>query len=902
MEGEESDINEDYRFFYMKRTSFYLLLLIFSVQFSMFSELRAQDENAAFYIYQNDGHFDGFFYDEVLKMSYSKTDTAGVEYDVFITQEIVTADSTYRIMLSAIDSVSFVQPEIRMNPKVRDVRKEGMLAYLTARDRNALTLSFSSSTPENLRPKVGDVLVDFDLDEGFSLRVTEINSQGSSLVVKCEDIESIQDIFEQFVTVEQYSADKEGNLVRRRVAGCPELTVSRIRRKEEFNFNLFNFSLSGHLPIYAGNNATVTLDANLAVAANLKASWKFPSTYARLVNGDKDYVGITLTLNNELSAGLTFDGKIGDVFPTGVGEFGKLPLPAAAPIFVIDFGPDGMVRGEIHGKYSFSTPKFKGRVWGRLEFNDWSPSMKFGCGTPPGEREPKEEETAENPWGASFEFNGFVQGGIQFPLKLKTNKLLEKILKCEVGTTVYVGPKLSGVLSADLLADNVYDKYKDSKLSLSYLCADYETKAVMGAFWGSDDTITIADGSLSLLSDIEAYLFPEFSLNVSANKDGSTFTVTPSRNIFFPVGVGIAVYDDDDLVFGKFFDEPYSMNQTRSKYWQFSSDWRKQPKGELFVPIYDLGAGEYVARPRLSILGIPIKASPEKKFEVPGPYIKYKYAEVYCLPGREADKIPVKTNCSNLTLEGGDISGLTYSVRAEYKADPKSNRGLCEFVPDSFPGIGQRFYQGFLKGTFDNEEFSSWGPNIFVTQYGDGEINKLRFSHPLCSKESNGRFGTNYIFMPCSYEISGSDTHVQSSGTQQVGDGSLTWAIELDNMRSLEKSQNNKYVLSSSHRNGSIYHRYEMPNFYQRKNLTFRDHLFARKKTETTGNTEYLVISDVAVETSYKYERVNNNKIITDYNQTVTVTYENGETEDFMFDTPDESEGIELFYVEENKN
>ena len=27
--------------------------------------MQAQTENQAFYIYQNDGHFDGFFYDEI---------------------------------------------------------------------------------------------------------------------------------------------------------------------------------------------------------------------------------------------------------------------------------------------------------------------------------------------------------------------------------------------------------------------------------------------------------------------------------------------------------------------------------------------------------------------------------------------------------------------------------------------------------------------------------------------------------------------------------------------------------------------------------------------------------------------------------------------------------------------
>ena len=80
------------------------------------SSALAQDENAAFYIYQNDGHFDGFFYDQVQKITYSRVDTAGIEWDDYVSQEIVTEDSTYRIMLSAIDSVGFVQPEIKYNP------------------------------------------------------------------------------------------------------------------------------------------------------------------------------------------------------------------------------------------------------------------------------------------------------------------------------------------------------------------------------------------------------------------------------------------------------------------------------------------------------------------------------------------------------------------------------------------------------------------------------------------------------------------------------------------------------------------------------------------------------------------------------------------------------------------
>ncbi len=54
--------------------------------------MQAQQESTAFYIYQNDGHFNGFFYDEVEKISYSFLDTLGIEHDEIVSQEIVTAD------------------------------------------------------------------------------------------------------------------------------------------------------------------------------------------------------------------------------------------------------------------------------------------------------------------------------------------------------------------------------------------------------------------------------------------------------------------------------------------------------------------------------------------------------------------------------------------------------------------------------------------------------------------------------------------------------------------------------------------------------------------------------------------------------------------------------------------
>ena len=139
--------------------------------------IQAQTESQAFYSYQNDGHFDGFFYDEIEKMSFSFLDTLGVEHDEIVSQEIVTADSTYRIMLSAIDSIGFVQPEIKLNPRLHiidyhydpDLNKEyEFWSYLDETDPKNEIYYFRSEMPNALRPKVDDVFASFDIEDGFS--------------------------------------------------------------------------------------------------------------------------------------------------------------------------------------------------------------------------------------------------------------------------------------------------------------------------------------------------------------------------------------------------------------------------------------------------------------------------------------------------------------------------------------------------------------------------------------------------------------------------------------------------------------------------------------------------------------------------------------------------------------
>jgi hypothetical protein len=601
-------------------------------------------------------------------MSYSKIDTAGIEYDVFVTQEIVTADSTYRIMLSAIDSVSFVQPEIKINPRLRDMRKEGMLAYLIQKDEETMTLTFSGSLPESLRPKVDDVLVDFspeDLGNSFGGKVKNVSASGNITVV-CDHLESVHDIYEQYVTVEQYGKDDEGNLVRRRVAGMPEMTIgtfpSSKRHKSEgsVEFNLFNFALSGHYPVYSSpeGDVNISIDADVNVKMDVKAVWDFPMF-------GPDYLGITTTLNNDIGLGFTLDGKINDIYPLGLVPGGGFPVPANMPLFVINFGPDIFIGGDYHAKLNFQTPKFKGKLWGKLEFaGDFStPKMSFGRGTPPGEQEPDlAKEADNNNWSGSIEFNGYEQCGVKTEFSFGASKLLSWALNTKVDFTTYIGPKVSGALNfsiSNVVQDQMsaYNLLKDTKLTFSPISASYSAEATLGTLFSGQKKWTLADGSWNLLGDIDLFLFPEFEvetegegLSYDATRGLLTARVTPSRNIIWPVTVGYGIFKGGKLLETHF---TYEHGDPLPEYSQFNSQWKER---KTFMLKTYTKAGKYEVRPVFKVFGINIIASPAKSVTVPGTFISVSSDSLRVNDqGIATNPITVESNCDQLAVSAGGL-------------------------------------------------------------------------------------------------------------------------------------------------------------------------------------------------------------------------------------------------------
>lgn len=561
----------------------------------------------AFYIYQNDGHFDGFFYDQVKQINYSRYDTLGVEYDKYVSQEIVTEDSVYRIMLSAIDSVSFVQPEIKYAEGVRFMRDEGMLAYyqsISIPDDDSFQLRFSGSMPAALQPKVGDVLSCPDLkdyDEAFVGKVKKVRTEGGDIVVECGYIDDLKDVFEQFITVEQVRnvQTPEGAKTRRRMAG-----INAPKREGNFSdvvlFN-FNTSIEGNISVSDNLKFGIGLNVGFGMTATVAYNISWKDFYIKTVLKDQIAAGFTVSLDGQL-----YDKPDLSALP-GVGalveKFSRIPFPAAFPILYANMVPTPFARVEAHLNVNMSTGvQVKGTSF-MLEIKDKWPYVDMGVNLV-APFLPYEID-GEKSFSINAQINGMAQTGMKFPIEVGTNSWIKKVCSLKAGTTVYAGPKITGQLNFDLMkeTDGMYELMKDTKVDLSLMSIDTEYEAE-GSLWNkktelkSSSSWTFGNYTLNLFPAIEN---TETSL-AGDNLDIVKCKYEVSGEVFLPQTLGFALYskEHENTIYYKklyksvFRDETYFLNTFN--------------KVNLEIP--DVEPGEYRLRPVIkSFLGlVPVYA------------------------------------------------------------------------------------------------------------------------------------------------------------------------------------------------------------------------------------------------------------------------------------------------------
>lgn len=545
----------------------------------------AQTIGEAFYIYRNDGQFNAFFRDEVQSIEYSYYDADSVKYEEIVTQVVITADSVYKIPLAAIDSVGFVQPETILQPNVVQMAQNGLMGYLKAVD--GMTLLFKTTIPNELRPKVDNVLLytDFEsplLKDGFAGKVLKTEMTTDAFRVECDSIYDIFDIFEQLTSIEVIGDDNNA-IARRRIDG--EWNPG----KKPLNFNLgYSHDLS---------------DGEVSLSGSVNGAYAVVLIYN--ITREEQYFNLRINHDWQYSAHLNF--KAGKSFGTLIGPVFSLPairFPAVAPVFKFQIAGAPFVKGEGNMELDFSL---------NSPVQSYVAQVVYNNGTFSGwnHRQPSMEGNMPS-FEAAFSLNGSLQIGYMVDfwlgLDISIKGIAKDFLKLGTGLDLYIGPKLTGDFSMKLGTENpvnYYSTFKDSKFDLSLLTVDYEFFGEAALAGHKTPKGIFCNGTVQSPWNHEWYLMPEFS-DLTIQKDeeelSATISCTPSRDILFPLELGMGIYDEtgklDQLAFEttkyKREDEGYTINQS------FYSLEREK---------------EYEARPMIKILGGEVSAFPTKKFK-----------------------------------------------------------------------------------------------------------------------------------------------------------------------------------------------------------------------------------------------------------------------------------------------
>ena len=452
-------------------------------------------------------------------MSYSKTDLEGEEHNEYVVQEIETKDSLYRIPLAAIDSIGFQQPEIKINPRVRIIERCELKQYLEYEDYgDAGVHLYFNNLPENLTPKVGDILISVPPSEpdepiyyshkGYSCVVDEIetNIANNNITgVHGHYVTDPGEVFEQFITVEDITVDPEGN-VRRRLAGW---NPDKARRSESGGdyATLLDLDFTLNRDFTDPNaNYRIALEAQVGVKYKLRATYDIGLT--------KFYVKLNrhLIVNIEPSAVVALKGE----FMTELDDLVVLPeiiFPAACPIFGVNPYPSFFIKawGEIEARLTF--PKVGLDYGEEITFDSGSlfpisywPSIK-----PSDEVNNSEVIDVAN---GSMKFAGHVQAGVKVGCDVGTANWMQKIIKGNVGFYAYIGPELDAQFEykTDWVEDkevNLYEALKWAEIDAALLSVNIEAKATLGGFWHDTQEKTFLSKNWRFLCDT-TYLVPHF--------------------------------------------------------------------------------------------------------------------------------------------------------------------------------------------------------------------------------------------------------------------------------------------------------------------------------------------------------------------------------------------------------
>lgn len=673
----------------MKRQHIFRGLMAVMLLLSAGQSLMAQE---AFYIYRNDGDFNGFFYDEVKRMNLSKTDFDGVEHDDYVIQEVETEDSLYRIPLVAIDSIGFQQPEIRFSPRFRNLDKMGVTPNVTVDDRWVLIFTFPKGSHHYV-PAVDDVVAGFDEEVygagGLSGKIYEVEDQSDGYYdiyqVLLNPLDSFSDVFEQFISTELVYVDDKGK-TRRRIAGCDEDGMPSATRGsgETGLLNLISFSKNISREWEPKSGVKINLGADLGLTVGLKATYNmgWRRVYIKLEQ-PSDF---KLTPKVGISSSKDFEVEV-----DGVPKFLKsIPFPAACPIFQTLPVPSLVIRGggELSATLTFPSMGFGVKQVYVIDTAAPLPLQYYMTRNASNqEATPDVINTAE----ADITLKGFLQTALKLSANIETCSWFEDLLFCRLGVDFFIGPKVEGQikLSTDFIRSASSTILKDMSLTVTPLSADMEVNATLGYLFKDKENHRLFDANISL-GTAEFRAVPKLTKIECSTTDwqnsvsGGTVTanLTTEGFTFLPTYIGALIFD---------YTNSYSDRQYETLPHFFSSKEKVSTITFDNVPV-----GVYPIFPYMKTLGLEYQADPPEDISIlPKAYVlpaSFTHARVSVSGNYSTDFNPVTIQCSgsngNYSITGtGSHSYNETKDGIIYSGTIKSQLSLTVQMVDGKPHV-----------------------------------------------------------------------------------------------------------------------------------------------------------------------------------------------------------------------
>ena len=544
----------------MKRL--YLIILLAAVAICGM----AQNVGDVMYIYLHDGQVNGFLPDEIQSIEYSYTDVDGNWYDEIVTQIVNTADSVYQIPLAEIDSISFITPKTEYQPGVINLSDQ-LMPYVVSSDE--LTITFSSSTPSSLIPRVGDKLVTLEMNEKFPAGFAGEVISVSGSQVTCKKV-SLEEVFETYYGVSSTYGYQEGDNAR---LYDSHRAVNAFGNKD-FKLGTFTWSRSSDL------NSNIFGSSNLAMKGNAQLSIGITPTFhivsTLIINKEEGtYFSACITGEMNFEEHLSAYGNVEWANDFLDNEWVKAPV---APLTYFYVKPGLFFRASATVSFS-ATFKQCYTFGAAFDFSSKKQSViKPNCGG----RLASSSSEVEGSIDGSVAVGGFVELG----LTIVSSDIDKLCFRGELGAELVGHAVLySSDVESAKRETKVYERFKSSSIALNAFVST-SVEAELGP-WGVSYSLP-----WNLSHNIKTWdIVPTFSNTTFKQKDNPKTSADASVNMsgdcLFPVEVGLSVRKQNgDEAQGVFANTKFTNGNKQYQYTfanlNTSEDYTLYPKVKLF--------------------------------------------------------------------------------------------------------------------------------------------------------------------------------------------------------------------------------------------------------------------------------------------------------------------------------